>query len=131
MKITAPGTLKDFDGSRRPGVQMHVKATKAPKRRFNVGDKFRYDGGIFEIIYMYRVDQEQGLWFHCIEEQRGELGLLGAACLVAGAGKTTPRVVYEAFRSHNDASTYFSDIYRMGDSSIKNTQELLKLQRVE
>jgi hypothetical protein len=81
---------------------------------------------------MYRVEREPGVWYHELESEPkvlGDIGVLIESGL--GAGSTTPRIVYEAFRNHGDATSYFRDIYCHGDRSVKNTKELLKLRKVQ
>lgn len=127
-RVEGPSRLADLDGRRAPGQRLSAfQPTKAPKRRFKIGDRFMYDGPHqWEIIYMYRVRDEPGVWFHCIEEQKDKT-VIGAVFETIGAGSTTERVIFNEFATHGDARDYFSDLYRHGDSAIKSTQELIKL----
>jgi hypothetical protein len=134
LKTSAPSRLSSLEGDRRPGPTVrHYATTKAPKRRFNLGDRFQYDGGVWELIYMYRVRSEPGLWFHCLEEQEAlseNQEFIANGFEALGAGVTTPRIVFSEFPSHTEARDYFRDIYMRGSHSVKSTPELLKLKKV-
>lgn len=56
--------------------------------------------------------------------------IIGATFEAVGAGATTPRVVLAEFPSWQEASMYFSDIYRHGDGITKSTQDLLKMKKI-
>lgn len=138
VQIRTPSALADLDGSRRPGQKIKVyTAGKVPKRRFNIGDLFEYDGTTWAILYMYRLKSEPGVWYHCLEECKVQVpveNLGGRSMLevfeILGAGATTPRIVEEPFRDWSDASRFFSDIYRGGDSTTKTTQQLLSMKKL-
>lgn len=123
-------TLRGNNIVRAYGKPFSGVASKPPKARFKPGDRFEYDGGVWEIIYMYRVASEQGIWYHELEEVPKELTKIGAMIEGIGAGSTTPRIIYTAFTRHQDAHDHFRDIYCHGDRSVKTTQELLKLKKV-
>lgn len=128
QQTRGPSALAGLDGSRRPGSKVQLSATKAPKRRFDVGQIFQYDGAYWKIIYMYRLRGTPG-WMHCLEEIRGFMSrdaeMLSRVITVIGAGATTPRVVYEEFHNTTDVYAYFIDIYRNGDSVTFDTQQML------
>ena len=109
-------------------------AGKPPKLRFQIGTYLRYQGSLHEIIYAYRVQDTPHEWMYCLEErenlspgemQRGASPLHGLV-VAMGAGATTPRIVYELFRSHQDASTFFWDIPSAGDQSIVPNKKLIQ-----
>lgn len=131
IKVKGPTQLASLAGDRKPGSDVNCSTSgKAPKRQFKLGQLFHYDGDVWEIIYMYRMSREPGVWFHCLEcQSKGTLTSIGDACMAAGAGETTPRIVLTPFQHYSDVENYFRDIYRNGDSAIKTTQELLKMKR--
>jgi len=43
-----------------------------------------------------------------------------------GAGDETPRIVYEMFRNHGDARTFFFDIPANGDRRVVSNKTLAK-----
>lgn len=135
IRSNAPSQLASLNGARRPGGQVTFgKNTKPPKRRFNVGDKFVYDGSVWEITYMYRMVRDPGIWYHNIEETTervpdGPLKKLEIIIKLVGAGETTPRIVEQPFAHDSDVHTYFADIYLNGSQARKTTQQLLKLPR--
>jgi hypothetical protein len=131
MKTTGPSRLIDLDGSRGPGFEVrHYATTKAPKRRFKPGDRFAYDGDIWQIIYMYRLKSSPGIWYHCLEEIRDKPDLVGDILVELGAGATTPDIVFSEFPSQMEARSYFRDRCMMGNQMDKTTQELLKLKQL-
>jgi hypothetical protein len=87
---------------------------------------------------MYRLKREPGVWYHHLEECKSQLPVesLGGATMlevfegVLGAGATTPRIVNEPFLHESDASQFFGDIYRAGDSMTRTTQQLLAMKKV-
>src|SRR3954469_8904998 len=90
-----PSRLADLNGNRRSGGTYNYTLDKPAKRRFNIGEKFEHDGSVWELIYMYRVSNEKGIWFHCLEE----IGKISArrqfiqdAIVGLGAGATTDRI---------------------------------------
>jgi len=103
-----------------------VYPSKPPKRRFKTGDKFKVDGAVYELVYMYRLKDDPLVWLHCLEEQKESLDAIAMAILWLGAGKSTPRVVYDAFGHSSDASQYFFDIPANGSRIVRTTQQLLK-----
>ena len=109
-----------------------VTHSKPPKRRFNPGDLFEYDGEVWKILYMYRIQSEPNVWYHCLEEQKDvsdhvrKLGFVSAML-----GPIPPdRVKFEAFRSHDDARTFFSSLFAYGDRATKSTQQLLAMRKL-
>ena len=135
MKIQGPSKLASLDGSRKPGELIrHYATTKAPKRRFNIGNRFQYDGAVWELIYMYRLKTAPGVWYHCLEERTDvskDREMIGAAFSVLGAGVDTPRIVFSEFPDSAEADKYFDDIYAHGSRTTKTTQQLLALKRVD
>jgi hypothetical protein len=133
QKGRAPSQLADLDGSRRPGPSVNFgKDTKPPRLRFHPGDRFEHDGEAWEAIYTYRVKGSPGNWYFCIEtrEGGGDAQTIGIGLSAIGAGATTPRVVYTPFTNHNEASTYFWDIYCFGSRKIVTTKDLLNMKVV-
>lgn len=130
QQIQTPSQLADLDGRRRSGYLVRVRATKPPKRRFEIGDRFEYDGSTWTLVYMYRLENEPGVWHHVLEEVRSGPDPVGAALVSLGAGETTPRVMYEAFRSAGDARGFFADICMNGHQIDRTTPELLKLRKL-
>jgi hypothetical protein len=133
MKVGAPSQLAELDGSRRTGGEVRVALgqSKAPKRRFNPGDRFEYDGYQWELLFMYRVRSEPHEWHHVLAERKpGDLRLIDHVVRALGGGETTPRIVLTPFADRNEASKFFSDIPREGDSMIRTTQQLLAMKRV-
>lgn len=136
QKVRGPSGLADLDGSRRPGqVLKAFSPTKAPKIRFRPGDWFEFDGELWEIIYIFRLKERPGEWLHELESREMESPdrtLISLAVLALGAGKDTPRIVYNEFQSSMDASDYFWDIPGLGSSRIcRSTEELLKFKKIE
>lgn len=133
-KQQGPSRLADLSGNRKPGHQITMtKSSKAPKRRFQPGEKFVHEGSIWELIYMYRMADKPGIWIHCLEEIAKESMLahyIAEGFQAIGAGATTPRIVFNAFRGHQDVHDFFSDIYRRGDSIDMTTQKLLKIRKI-
>lgn len=135
IRTQAPSQLSNLDGSRSSGGTVrHYATTKAPKRRFEIGDKFRYDGETWELIYMYRLKSSPGVWFHCLEVRTESKSLttnmIGQAFETLGAGATTPRVVFSEFPDWQEANSYFRDIYAHGSRTHKNTQQLLNMKKL-
>lgn len=132
FKVQGPSRLASLSGSRAPGHEVRMThLTKPPKRRFKIGQLFVYDGSVWQLIYMFRVKDEPGVWLHCLEEVKKEGS--GLAMVLAdgftslGAGSTTPRVVHQPFVDSHEAMNFFSDIYRRGSSTFLKTQELIAL----
>lgn len=99
------------------GRRGHVtvgNAGKPPKLRFQPGMFVRLRGQLYEIMYAYRLRDEPQEWRFSLEERMRlsskPTDALGKMINAMGAGSTTPRIVYEPFRSWMDASLYFSDI---------------------
>lgn len=115
---------------REPGGSISVTTGKPPKLRFRPGTIVEYKGQVYEIVYAYRVKADPHEWFYCLEERSksGELVLdqIGSALQAMGAGRDTPRVVYEIFRDHGDANTYFFDIPVERDRNTVKNKDLLK-----
>jgi hypothetical protein len=133
MKVQAPSRLADLDGSRRPGGEVRVALGqgKAPKRRFNPGDRFEYDGSHWELLFMYRLRNEPSVWYHVLAERKpNDLRLIDHVVRALGGGETTPRIVLTPFADRWEADRFFGDIPREGDSLIRTTQQLLAMKRV-
>ena len=134
MKVQGPSQLASLDGYRRPGAQVRVALghSKAPKRRFNPGDRFEYDGSVWELVYMYRVARNPGVWIHVLAERGPKTDyacLINSVVKALGGGATTERIVFTPFASDEDARQYFWDIPMEGDSIHRTTQQLLSLKR--
>jgi hypothetical protein len=133
VRVQAPSQLADLGGSRRSGGEVRVSLGhgKAPKRRFNPGDRFTHDGSIWELLFMYRVQNEPGVWLHVLAERKpNDFRLIDHVVRALGGGETTPRIVFTPFANSYEATTFFADIPREGDSVIRTTQQLLKMKRV-
>lgn len=110
-KISAP-TRTTLDGPRDGGT-VRVFGSKPPKLRFRPGQIVRYKNELYEVMYAYRVRETPHEWFYSLEERKGlseNLDAIGQFLQAAGCGATTPRLVYEMFRDHGDASKFFFDI---------------------
>lgn len=135
-KLQTPSYLASLSGARAQGRPINViKGGKAPKRRYNIGDSFRFEDGIWTIIYMYRLRENPNVWQHCLEETKAVLEgsnrqKIAAGFEAIGAGATTPRIVYDLFYNWSDANVYFSDIYRNGSQTTKSTQQLNSLSKI-
>jgi hypothetical protein len=135
MKVQGPSQLAGLDGSRKPGAEVRVGLGqgKAPKRRFGPGDKFEFEGEVWEISHMYRLMRVPGVWMHVLECKRprtGAQGVLDEVVKVLGAGATTERIVFTPFAHETDASQYFWDLPCEGDQLIRTTQQLMSMKRV-
>ena len=84
------------------------------------------------VLYAYRVKERPHVWFYCVEEigtcSRTELTeAVDAYARFIGLGNSTPRVTYDLFVDHDEASKFFWDIPAQGYSrSIVSNQTLLK-----
>ena len=111
---------------------MRIIHSKPPKTRFKPSDHFEYDGSVWKIIYMYRLQNEPGVWYHCLEEQEElseSLKRLGFLCTMLSPA-SPDRVKYEAFRDHYDAQLFFSTLFAYGDRTTKTTQQLLRMKKL-
>lgn len=108
--------------------------TKAPKIRFRPGMMFHYDGDIWELIYMYRLTGQQGIWFHCLEEQKKvslQTQALRIMLKASGHEYRGTDIIMEPFRSETDARDHFRNRMMMGNQCTKTTQQLIQLRRAE
>lgn len=117
-----------LDGPRYGG-KVSVTTGKPPKLRFKPGTLVKLEGQVYEVIYCYRVRENPHEWHYHLEE-RHESGALimdqiGLVAVTLGCGKSTPRVVYEIFRDHGDASSYFMDIPRNADSWTVSNKKMM------
>lgn len=129
FKVRGPSHLAAIDGSRRPGSQVRMDSSKAPKPRYAPGQTVEFDGSTWTISYMYRLKSDPGVWRHCLMESVGlqpEARQLATLLMLAGAGATTPRIVYDAFVHSEDVYSYFSDIYLTGDCVTLTTQQMIQ-----
>ena len=114
-RIPLPSGCNHIQGPRRQWGHTHVKsAGKPPKLRWQPGSFVRVRGHLWEIIYAYRLQSEPSEW-HFALERREELRtrtpeFLGTDTQEWGHGISTPRIVYELFRSWYDAENYFHDL---------------------
>ena len=120
-----------------PGVQNNRRkigvksAGKAPKMRFQPGNFFRFRGGLYEIVYAFRLQQTLNVWYFCLEAKKSFREVepddtIGNLLVAAGYGAKTPRVVHDLFRTSMEAMEFFSDIPAHGDRVYVSTQTLLK-----
>ncbi len=132
FETKTPDRLISLEGERGPGSKIRMlPGGKCPKRRFDIGNKFEYDKGIWELIYMYRLREKPNEWIHFLEEVKDNRDRRMEDVLeVMGAGSNTPRIVYDLFLNEQDAHMFFSDIFRKGDGRCFRTQELLKLKKI-
>lgn len=85
---------------------------------------------LFEILYAYRLKNDPHTWIFCLEERtdlEGKRDTLSALIERLGAGKHTPRVVYELFADSYDAMQFFADIPAYSDRIHKKNKDMLKL----
>lgn len=108
---------------------VHVRASKPPKLRWQPGQLITLDGQLFEIVYAFRIESEPSEWFFeleyrkSVQESLDAIGQLGQAF---GCGDETPRVVYDLFRDHTAARSYFSDIPSNGDRRVVSNKTLMR-----
>ncbi len=132
-KIFESDRLVSLEGNRGPGSKIKMlPGGKAPKRRFDIGNKFEYDKGIWELIYMYRLKEKPNEWIHFLEEIKNnrKFDIIDTILEVAGAGINTPKIVYDLFLNEQDVYIFFSDIPRKGSGAAFTTQQLLKLKKI-
>ena len=105
-------------------------ARKPPKLRFQPGSFVEYKGQLYEILYAFRVASAPQEWFYTLAERESltppQLDLIGAVVEALGAGRNTPRVVYEVFPHEQAAWSYFSDIPRNGDCRCVGNRAMMK-----
>lgn len=90
--------------------------TKPPKRRFSVGDSFVdvRDGGRYDVLGAYRLREDVHEWIWVLgsltplANQSDGMRLIDN--YVAATAEVIVRVVFEPFRSHSDAASYFMRI---------------------
>lgn len=116
-------------GSYQRGT-MHVShAGKPPKLRFQPGCFIRFRGQLFEIMYAFRSEEAPAEWQYCLEERQTlssqPQDYLGQLVAALGAGKTTPRIVYQLFRNNYEAHSFFMDLPCNGNRSTVKNQTLL------
>lgn len=126
-----PSRLADMRGNRKEGDLIKMTRSKAPKPRFAPEQIFKFEGSLWRLAYMFRLEKEPGVWMHALMEipdkaPPRELRTLDALLLLAGAGATTPRIVYDAFRDSYEVYKFFSDILLTGSVVHLSTQRMLQ-----
>ena len=112
------------------GMEMSVKnGGKPPKLNFNPGDFISFEGGLHEVIYIFRLQSDPSEWIYCLE-WRSSLNPTGRPLdnLVAamGAGSETPRIVSDFLFLHEmDAMRFFSDIPCRASSRMNRSNKKL------
>ena len=92
------------------------------------GQFIEYDGGLHEILYVYRLNSAPHEWVFCLEERSdtsGRLDDIGYIAASLGCGDQTPRIVYDIFRDQAQVMRYFLDIPGNGDRIHLRTRTLL------
>jgi hypothetical protein len=111
----------------RPGSR-----TKPPKLRFRPGDRFRLDGGVWEIILAYRLNREPHVWRFVLEECDNtprQAAWVGSMMVAAGLANQDPAIVYDAVWREEDAREKIRNRYAMGSQTTKTVQDLIALPR--
>ncbi len=122
--------IMGLDGPRHRKA-VAVAVGKPPKLRLQPGTFVLYEGQVHQIIYAYRVTEKPHEWFYCLENCPPLDGIAKLA-IQLGLGSSTPRVVYELFRDHGDAQSFFWDIPCNGNSrSTLPNKEMMKLPIVD
>ncbi len=123
-----------LSGPRSRGTIPVVAAGKPPKLRWSPGQIVKYQGQLYEIMYVYRVQAEPREWRFCLEERLGVIDeprdFIDSLARDIGAGTSTPRIVYDLFRSEHDAWRYFSDIPANGDRTTIRNKRMQEAQLV-
>jgi len=123
------GTL--VSGKREQWGHVMVKsAGKPPKLRFHPGSFIKFQNNLYEILYAFRTVDDPHEWIYCLAE-RTELSsspkdMISQIAVAIGAGDTTPRIVYELFKSSYDATRFFGDIVSGGDTVLVTNKRLLQ-----
>jgi hypothetical protein len=96
---------------------------KPPKVQFRPGMKFKYDGSVWEIIYMFLLNDEIGVWYHVLEERKevSEQTLIIKALIGAPELKDNQKINYTTFRSYSDATEPLRNRFTLGDQITKTT----------
>lgn len=121
-----------LDGPQRRGTLNMDRTSKPPKLRFQIGAFVQYKGQLYEIMFAYRLRDDPHEWLYELEERKNltpndlQQDPIHRLALGLGAGKTTPRVVYELFRSQQDAITFFWDVPSAGDRMAVRNKNLLQ-----
>jgi hypothetical protein len=130
-KRTEAPSVASVSGHRRVLGGMTVGAVgKPPKLRFRPGVFIRLKGQLYEVMYCYRIADNPQEWRYSLET-RGTLSSepvddIGKLAKAMGLGATTPRIVYEVFRSSHDASSFFMEIPMNGDRCDVGNQSMLR-----
>lgn len=105
-----------------------VKGTKPPPMRFKIGSYVKHEGWLYEVMYAYRVVTDPHEWIYCLEVRKGLDGskdAIGRIAEAMGCGETTPRVVYDLFRTSYEANSFFGDIPSNGDRTLLKNKEMM------
>jgi hypothetical protein len=119
-------TLK---GKVTTGQQITVmKGGKPPKRRFLPGQHVVLNGEHYDILYMYRLQDNPNEWLYCLEERPDveRKDDTRVALEQLDPGSETPRVVYDLFMNFMDVQLFFSDIPRWHSSITATNQEMVQ-----
>ncbi len=116
IKISAPYAV----AGRQQKVRV-LPGNKPPKMRFKPGQRVKYEGEDHVVLYAYRVRDQPHEWIYCVEEIRTDpktrlTEAVDACARFMGLGESTPRVTYDLFMDHGEASKYFWDIPCEGPS---------------
>ncbi len=108
-----------------------IKGGKAPKRNFSPGQFVKLDNQLYEIVYMFRIQEKPSEWLYTLEERKNYRSVqptdkMGNMLLSFGCGSDTPRVMFDIFYSEFDAYHYFGDIISNGDRVTRSNQQMLK-----
>lgn len=100
-----------------------VRRVKAPRRRFDPGQHLRYQGQLYQVVYVYRTESDPSEWTYYLEERSGLiLSTPGSVQQILegehGVGGDTLRVVQEVFPNDAHARAYFADIYCGADALV-------------
>jgi hypothetical protein len=132
LRMQRPPQLH-LDGWRAGGTVRTYPGGKPPKLRFRPGMFVEDHGQLYEILYAYRLRKDPHTWLFCLEERsnlEGKLDAIGTFLERMGAGKHTPRIVYELFADDYAAFEFFADIPAHGDQVTKSNQDMLKMRVV-
>lgn len=129
ISIKTPKFLSSKGWENGSSMKVHP-AGKPPKLRFKPGQFINLENQLYEILYCYRTKENPSEWLFCLEERKVRSSepqdLMGKILESMGAGKHTPRIVYEVFDDYLDAMRFFDDVPRNGDSRIVSNKTLIQ-----
>lgn len=105
---------------------------KPPKVRFQPGQVVNHDGTKWKIVYIFRLANQPHEWQYCLEEvEESEIVTrLNMVLFDLNRKDKTPRIVFEPFKSDQDAYDYFRNIPVLGGSrTVLSNQELVQLEK--